>query len=67
MDRDAGMYKLKELKRGEFFKLKETSNRVYIKGEYDRSEKRYCCTAWDDANAWRMLDGNKLVYAGFVF
>ena len=31
---------VKELKKGEFFKLKEDSKRVYVRGEYDRTEKK---------------------------
>ena len=34
---------IRELKAGEFFKLKENSRRVYIRDEYDRSLKKYCC------------------------
>ncbi len=58
---------LKSLKKGDFFKLKEDSKRVYVKDEYDRSEKRYCCYAWDDINAYRMFDGKKVVFTGFTF
>lgn len=67
MERIEGMYSLKDLKHGEFFKLKEDSKRVYIKDEYDRSEKKYCCIAFDDISAWRMFKGDKKVFAGFTF
>lgn len=67
MDRMEGMYSVKELKIGEFFKLKEDSKRVYIRDEYDRSEKKYCCTAFDDICVCRMFKGDKKVYAGFTF
>ena len=67
MDRMEGMYSIKDLKHGEFFKLKEDSKRVYIRDEYDRSEKKYCCVAFDDVNAWRMFKGDKKVFAGFTF
>lgn len=58
---------IRELKMGEFFKLKENAKRVYIREEYDRSEKRYCCTAWDDICVSRLFDGNKKVFVGFTF
>ena len=58
---------IRELKVGEFFKLKENSKRVYIRNEYDRSEKKYCCTAWDDISVCRMFDGSKKVFVGFTF
>ena len=67
MNRIEGMYSIKELKIGEFFKLKEDSKRVYIRDEYDRSEKKYCCIAFDDICVYRMFKGDKKVYAGFTF
>ena len=67
MERIEGFYSIKELKIGEFFKLKEDSQRVYIRYEYDRSEKKYCCTAFDDISEWRMFKGDKKVFAGFTF
>ena len=67
MDRIEGMYSVKELKNGEFFKLKEDSKRVYIRGEYDRSEKKYSCIAFDDMCMERMFNGAKKVFAGFTF
>ena len=67
MDRIEGIYTIRELKNGEFFKLNEDSKRVYIRGEYDRSEKKYCCTAFDDVCMERMFKGDKKVFAGFTF
>lgn len=67
MDRMEGFYSVKELKNGEFFKLKEDSKRVYIRGEYDRSEKKYSCIAFDDICMERMFKGDKKVFVGFTF
>ena len=61
------MYSLKDLPIGEVFKLKPDAKRVYVRDEYDRSEKKYCCYAWDDVNYSRMIDGKKQVFAGFIF
>ena len=58
---------IRELKSGEFFKLNENSQRVYIRDEYNRSERKYCCIAFDDINACRMFNGEKLVFVGFTF
>lgn len=67
IERDLGMIPVKELKKGEFFKLKESANRVYVRDDYDRSEKKYSCFAFDDVCAYRMFKGDKLVYVGFTF
>lgn len=63
--------KLKDLKLGEYFTLKPieepTENQVYIRGEYDRSEKKYDCGKFSDISYSRMFDGNKEVYTDFTF
>ena len=61
------MYSLKDLPKGEVFKTTPTARIVWVRDEYDRSEKKYCCYAWDDVNYFRMFDGKKQVYAGFIF
>ena len=59
---------IKELKRGDFFKLSDKPNaNVYIRGEYDKSEKKYCCEKYFDMNDWRMFKGNKIVITDFTF
>ena len=63
--------KLKELKRGEFFTLKEYAepkeNQVWIKGEYDRSSKSYECTRFSDMNDYRYIKADRNIYIEFVF
>lgn len=59
--------KIKDLKKGEFFKRKADSKEVYIKGDYDRSSKSYCCTSFYDINKWVFIKADKLVYVGFTF
>lgn len=63
--------KLKELKKGEYFTLKlmenPKENQVYIRGEYDRSDKKYCCGKFSDISYSRLIDGNKEVYTEFTF
>lgn len=65
------MKKLKELKRNDLFTLKEiehpTESQVYVKGEYDRSEKKYLCWKYSDINAWRYIKADKLVNVDFYF
>ena len=64
--------RIRDLKRGEFFTLRDygeypDSARVYVRDEYERSEKNYWCYKADDWNATTLKSGNKLVYVGFTF
>lgn len=63
--------KVKDLKIGEYFTIKPIENpkesQVYIRGEYDRTDKKYCCGKFSDVSAYKMLDGNKEVYTDFIF
>lgn len=67
MEEMVEMSTIKDLKAGEFFKLKADAKRVYIRDEYDRSEKKYCCIAFDDINVCRLFNGSKKVFVGFTF
>ncbi len=63
--------KLKELKIGEYFTIKPLENpkenQVYVRGEYDRTDRKYCCGKFSDISYSRMFDGNKEVYTDFTF
>ena len=63
--------KLKELKKNEWFTLKPieepTESQVYIKGEYDRTDKKYECGKWNDVYNTRWFKGDKTVYVDFIF
>ena len=63
--------KLKDLKKGEYFTIKPLENpkenQVYIRGEYDRSKKKYDCGKFSDISYSRMFDGNREVYTDFTF
>lgn len=63
--------KLKELKNGEFFTKKELpepkENQVWIRGAYDRTEKRYECVNFSDMNKVCYIPGEKEVYTEFTF
>lgn len=64
---------IKELKRGDFFTLKDygeettPSARVYVRGDYDRSERKFEIYKFDDVNAARFIRGDKPVFVGFTF
>jgi hypothetical protein len=62
---------LKDLKKGEYFTLKEIAepneNQVYVRGDYDRESKTYSCYKFSDTNSERFIKGNKKVFIDFVF
>ena len=58
---------LRDLKKGEFFKLKPDSKIVFIKDEYFREEKRFSCIYFDDISKGRNLKPDTVVYTQFEF
>ena len=62
---------IKELKIGEYFTVKPIENptekQVFIRGEYDRTEKKFECGKFSDINYTRYIDGNREVYTDFTF
>ena len=63
--------KLKDLKQGEYFILKDIpepkESQVYIRGEYDRSSKKYLCEKFVDISCSRLLKGDTEVFTDFTF
>lgn len=64
--------KLKDLKKGDFFTLKDygdcpNESQVYIKGDYERIEKKYSCIKFSDCNSEIFKKGDMLVYTDFIF
>lgn len=63
--------KISQLKKGEWFTLKPIAepkeSQVYIRGEYDRTEKKYVCGKFSDISYSRLIKGNTEVYTDFVF
>jgi len=70
-DKETRTMKIKELKKGDFFTKKELDapkdSQVWIRGDYDRSSKRYECQRFDDACSFCYLPGTKEVFTGFTF
>lgn len=60
------MTTLKELKKGDYFKLKP-NGRVYVRSDYDRSTKKYEYYDFDDVNIWHQTKGSKEVITDFEF
>lgn len=53
--------------KGEYFKRTADAKRVWVRGEYNRSSKRYECHAADDVNQFIELAGNRVVFIGFTY
>lgn len=62
---------IRELKKGDLFTLKPIdepkASQVWVRGEYDRSTKRYSVTSWDDVNRERFLKGSHEAFTEFTF
>lgn len=63
--------KIRELKKGEFFTRKPIAepkeSQVWIRGDFDRSEGKYECVRFDDANRFAYLKGDTEVFTDLVF
>lgn len=59
---------IKELKRGDFFRLKETDTApVWVRDEYDRSSRKYYGYKWEDVNHGRGFKSSQTVFVGFTY
>ena len=63
--------KIKEMRKGAFFTKKlidePKESQVWIRGDYDRSQRKYECQRFDDANKFCYLDGDREVYTEPTF
>lgn len=63
--------KLRELKPGSYFTIKEIpwpkDNQVWVKGQYDRGTKSFSCNPFDDYNNEKLIKADKEVYTDFTF
>lgn len=62
---------IKSLKPGAWFTKKDIKNptemQVWIRGEYDRTEKRYEIQCWGDINKIQYVKGDTIAYTEFTF
>lgn len=63
---------LKDLKKGEYFRMVSPSGllsrETYIKGEYDRSEKKYLCARCSDVyGSGRYMRSNQEISSEFIY
>ena len=66
-----GGTKIRDVPKGEYITLKPIAepkaSQVWLRDEYDRSEKKYMIVRFDDACTSRLIDGNREVYTDFTF
>lgn len=62
---------IKQLKKGDFFTRRPIQNpsehQVFIRGDFDRSSKKYECCRFDDSSDVILLSGSKEVFTDFIF
>jgi len=58
---------LKDLPKGEYFKLSPSSQKVWIKEDYQRNIKKYSCSNALDINNERFFKSEQVVYVNFEF
>lgn len=63
---ELGSYTLAQLPKGEYIRLTENGP-VWIRGDYDRSSRKYELTRFDDVNRVAYRKGTTTVFAGFSF
>ena len=62
------MRTIKELKEGDFFRLSSSGTApVWVRGEYNRSTKKYECYKFDDVNHWSEFTSTRKVTTDFEF
>lgn len=55
---------LRKLGRGDLFRLAGNDDApVWVRDEYDRSERKYLCYKYDDVNYWTYMRSMRGVYA----
>lgn len=62
------MKAIKDLKKGELFRLKDSEAApVWVRGEYVPSERRYSTHKCDDVNHERLVPGKVEVFTDFTY
>ena len=57
---------IKQAPKGEYIRIGQSAV-VYIKGDYDRTSKRYELSRFDDVNSFRYVKGTTVCTIGFDF
>ena len=55
------MKEVKSIKKGDLFRL-IPNGPIWVRGEYERSLKKFSCYKYDDVNKETFLKGDRMVY-----
>lgn len=59
---------LRELGEGELFRFSPSETApVWVRGEYNRSSRKYECYKYDDVNHWGEYNGTRVITTDFEF
>jgi hypothetical protein len=58
---------LKDCPKGEFIRRKADAKKTFIRGDYDRTSKKYELTDFEDIGSSVQTRGTTLVWIGFDF
>lgn len=62
------MKRIKELKIGELFRLKDSETApVWVRGKYVQSERKYSTHKYEDVNHERLIPGKVDVFVDFTY
>lgn len=65
---EAGTTTIRQLKKGEFFRLKDSETApVWVRDEYISSAKKFSTYKFDNVNHETLRKGEREVYVGFTF
>ena len=64
---EPNMVSIKSLKKGEFFKRKPDSKKVYVKGDWNPAANKYNCSLVDDMNQEFNVKKDSLVFTEFEY
>jgi len=59
--------RLADIPRGEYFKRKPDALKVYRRGEYERSARKYYAEDCDDISRAPLMRGDAIVFVGFTY
>lgn len=56
------MKEIKSIKKGDLFRL-TPNGPIWVRGEYERSLKKFSCYKYEDVNKETFLKGDRVVYS----
>lgn len=59
--------KIKDLPKGEYIKRTATATKIYKRGAYDRTYKKYRIDDTDDISKDLLIKGDTVVFYGFTY